>query len=80
MCLAIPGQIVHMEADEGLFKMGLVDFDGVRKRVVLNYVPEAAPGDYVIVHVGFAISRILVAEAQETFAYLRKVLDDEVPE
>jgi hydrogenase expression/formation protein HypC len=80
MCLAIPGRILHMEADEGLFKMGLVDFDGVRKKVVLNYVPEAGPGDYIIVHVGFAISRIRVAEAQETFAYIRKVLDNEVPE
>jgi hydrogenase expression/formation protein HypC len=79
MCLAIPGRILHMEADQGLFKMGLVDFDGVRKKVVLNYVPEAEPGDYVIVHVGFAISRIHAAEAEKTFAYLKEMLSDEIP-
>lgn len=79
MCLAIPGLILQIEADDGLFKMGLVDFDGVRKKVVLNYVPEAEPGDYVIVHVGFAISRLDAAEAEQTFAYLKEILNDEVP-
>jgi hydrogenase expression/formation protein HypC len=79
MCLAIPGLIIRKEADEGVFKIGLVDFDGIRKKVVLNYVPEAEAGDYVIVHVGFAITRIRAAEAQTTFAYLGKILDDEIP-
>ncbi len=79
MCLAIPGRILHMEEDEDLFKIGLVDFDGLRKKVVLNYVPDAEPGDYVIVHVGFAISRIQADEAAKTFAYLKEILSDEIP-
>ncbi len=79
MCLAIPGRILHLEEDDDLFKIGLVDFDGIRKKVVLNYVPEAEPGDYVIVHVGFAISRIHADEAEKTFAYLKEILSDEIP-
>ncbi len=79
MCLAIPGRILHLEEDDDLFKIGLVDFDGIRKKVVLNYVPEAEPGDYVIVHVGFAISRIHAGEAEKTFAYLKEILSDEIP-
>ncbi len=78
MCLAIPGRILHMEEDEDLFKIGLVDFDGLRKKVVLNYVPDAEPGDYVIVHVGFAISRIQADEAAKTFAYLKEIMNNEI--
>lgn len=68
MCLGIPGRIVEIaEASTGgLMRMGKVDFGGVSREVCLAYVPEAQVGDYVIVHVGFAISRLDEAEAQET--------------
>lgn len=65
MCLAIPGQIVEIGPD-GLMRMGKVDFGGVIREVCLAYVPEAGVGDFVIVHVGFAISQLDEAEAQET--------------
>ena len=65
MCLGIPGQIVEVN-DNALMRMGKVDFGGVTREVCLAYVPEAQVGDYVIVHVGFAISQIDEAEAQET--------------
>ena len=67
MCLAIPGRIVEVNEDEdALMRMGKVDFGGVTREVCLAYVPETQIGDYVIVHVGFAISQIDEAEAQET--------------
>ncbi|HHN94104.1 MAG TPA: HypC/HybG/HupF family hydrogenase formation chaperone [Anaerolineae bacterium] len=65
MCLGIPGRIVETD-DNGLMRMGKVDFGGVTREVCLAYVPEAQVGDYVIVHVGFAISTIDETEAQET--------------
>ena len=65
MCLAIPGRIVEVNED-GLMRMGKVDFGGVTREVCLAYVPETQVGDYVIVHVGFAISQIDEDEAQET--------------
>ncbi len=65
MCLAVPGQILSIEqADDPLLRSGRVDFGGVVKVVNLAYVPEAEVGDYVIVHAGFAISRLDEAEAQ----------------
>ncbi|CAI8740770.1 HypC/HybG/HupF family hydrogenase formation chaperone [Methylocaldum szegediense] len=65
MCLAVPGQILSIEqADDPLLRSGRVDFGGVVKVVNLAYVPEAEIGDYVIVHAGFAISRLDEAEAQ----------------
>jgi hydrogenase expression/formation protein HypC len=65
MCLAVPGQILSIEqADDPLLRSGRVDFGGVVKVVNLAYVPEAETGDYVIVHAGFAISRLDEAEAQ----------------
>ena len=70
MCLGIPGRITVVEQDDGL-RMGTVDFGGVRRRVCLSYAPEAGPGDYVIVHVGFAISLVDAAEARRTLAVLR---------
>jgi len=69
MCLAIPGRIVEISAD-GLMRMGKVDFGGVTREVCLAYVPEAGVGDYVIVHIGFAISQLDEAEAQETLTLL----------
>ena len=72
MCLGIPGQII--ETDEGgLMRMGKVDFGGVVREVCLAYVPEAEVGDYVVVHVGFAISQIDEAEAQETLELMADV-------
>jgi hydrogenase expression/formation protein HypC len=79
MCLAIPGLLLEVDHTQQLL-MGLVDFDGVRKHVVLSYLPEAQPGDYVIVHVGFAISRLAESEAQKTFTYLQELFNHEVSE
>jgi hydrogenase expression/formation protein HypC len=73
MCLAIPGKIVSISGDDPLMRTGKVDFGGILKEVSLAYVPEAVVGDYVIVHVGFALSRVDEAEAQQVFAYLREM-------
>jgi len=73
MCLGIPGRILDTRDDRGLL-MGTVDFGGVRREVCLAYVaPDIAPGDYVVVHVGFAISRVDEAEARRTFEVLREM-------
>lgn len=73
MCLGIPGKIIEIDDDGGL-PMGVVDFGGVRRAVCLAYVrPEVGLGDYVIVHVGFAISKVDEAEAQRTFDVLREM-------
>ena len=79
MCLAIPGRVEEITSD-GIIRMGRVNFGGVVKRVCLDYVPEIAVGDYAIVHVGFAISRIDEATAQETLATFRAmgVLEEEL--
>jgi hydrogenase expression/formation protein HypC len=73
MCLAIPGKIASISGDDPLMRTGKVDFGGILKEVSLAYVPEATVGDYVIVHVGFALSRVDEAEAQQVFAYLREM-------
>jgi hydrogenase expression/formation protein HypC len=65
MCLGIPGRVASIATTDGL-RMGTVDFGGVRKEVCLSYVPETDIGDYVVVHVGFAISRLDEAEALRT--------------
>ncbi|HXR05677.1 MAG TPA: HypC/HybG/HupF family hydrogenase formation chaperone [Candidatus Acidoferrum sp.] len=75
MCLAIPGRIIGLDGGEGLARMGKVDFGGIQKDVNLAYVPEAKVGDYVIVHVGFAISRVDESEANAVFDYLRQMDD-----
>jgi hydrogenase expression/formation protein HypC len=72
MCLAVPGKILAV-AGEQEFRTGQVSFGGVVKQVSLAYVPEAQVGDYVIVHVGFAISVVDEQEAQHTFEYLRQM-------
>ena len=72
MCLGIPGQIIEVGPD-GLMRMGKVDFGGIAREVCLAYVPEAQVGDYVIVHVGFAISQVDEAEAQETLRLMEEV-------
>ncbi|MFM7034779.1 MAG: HypC/HybG/HupF family hydrogenase formation chaperone [Planctomycetia bacterium] len=65
MCLAVPGQVESIREDDGI-RMGRVNFGGVIKEVCLAYLPDIAVGDYTIVHVGFAISKIDEASAQET--------------
>jgi hydrogenase expression/formation protein HypC len=77
MCLAIPGKILSASGDEPLTRLGKVSFGGVIKEVSLAYVPEAGVGDYVIVHAGFALSRIDEAEAQRTLEeFARLALED----
>ena len=78
MCLGVPGKVTRI--DEGSFgmTMGTVDFGGISKEVCLAYVPEAAVGDFVLVHVGFALSRVDPEEALRTYKFLEELdqLDD----
>jgi hydrogenase expression/formation protein HypC len=78
MCLAIPGKIETITGDDPLSRIGRVNFGGVIKEACLAYVPEATVGDYVLVHVGFALSRVDDAEAQKIFDYLKQM--DELAE
>ena len=73
MCLGVPGKIVQIDENPLGMTMGRVSFGGVLKEVCLAYVPEAQVGDYVVVHVGFAISRVDEAEAQEVFKFLEEM-------
>lgn len=75
MCLAVPGRILEIEGDDPLLRAGRVDFAGTIKRVNLAYVPEARVGDYVLVHVGFAISVVDDEEAQKVLSYLSQMGD-----
>jgi hydrogenase expression/formation protein HypC len=70
MCLAVPGKILSLEGADPAFRTGTVDFCGVRRIVNLAYTPEAVPGDFVLVHVGFAITQIDEQEAARTYRYL----------
>ena len=71
MCLALPGKILTLAQDTDLL-MGDVDFSGVRKKVCLAYTPEAKVGDYVVVHVGFAITILDESQAQLTLDLLKE--------
>jgi hydrogenase expression/formation protein HypC len=73
MCLAIPGKIESIEGIDPVLRSGKVNFGGILKTVNLAYVPEAKIGDYVIVHVGFAISIVDEEEARQVFAYLKEM-------
>ena len=73
MCLGIPGRILEINDGEGVSSAGKVDFGGTLKEVSLAFVPEACVGDYVVVHVGFAIARLDEAEAARVFDYLRQM-------
>jgi hydrogenase expression/formation protein HypC len=75
MCLGVPGKVVRKEENELGMTMGTVSFAGVKKEVCLAYVPEVAVGEYVIVHVGFAISKIDEQEARQVFEILREMGD-----
>jgi hydrogenase expression/formation protein HypC len=72
MCLGIPGKVVRTYHEHDVL-MGKVDFSGVCKQVCLEHVPETQPGDYVLVHVGFALSRIDEAEARRVFELLEEM-------
>jgi hydrogenase expression/formation protein HypC len=78
MCLAVPGKVVTITQDQELAREGIVDFEGIRKSINLSLVPEASVDDYVLVHVGFAISRIDATEAKLVFEALRQM--DELDE
>jgi len=73
MCLAIPGKVVSISGDDPLTRMGRIDFSGVVKQASLAYVPEVNIGDYVIVHVGFALSKVDEDEAQKVFQYMKQI-------
>jgi hydrogenase expression/formation protein HypC len=73
MCLAVPGKIVSVEGDDPMLRDGKVNFGGVVKLVNLSLVPEAKIGDYVVVHVGFALSIIDEEEAKQVFEYLKTI-------
>jgi hydrogenase expression/formation protein HypC len=78
MCLAVPGKV--LEAEEiGANRVAKVQFGGVTRKVFLDFVPEVVPGDYVLVHVGFAISRVEPEEAERTYELLRQ-MQEELPE
>jgi hydrogenase expression/formation protein HypC len=72
MCLAVPGMILEVE-DHATSRLGTVQFGGITRQVQLDFVPEAIVGDYVIVHVGFAISRVDAEEARRTLDILEKM-------
>jgi len=72
MCLGVPGRGVEKYVDDEI-PMAKVDFDGVKKRVCLVHVPDVAVGEYVLVHVGFALTRLDEAEARRTFELLAEL-------
>jgi hydrogenase expression/formation protein HypC len=73
MCLAVPGQIVEITGDDPVTRMARVSFGGVIKEVSLAYTPEAAAGDYVLVHAGFALNAIDEEEARKTLELIRQL-------
>jgi len=75
MCLAVPGKILEIQGDDPLLSSGRVDFGGIVKQVSLGCVPEAKLGDYVLVHVGLALSVVDENEAAEVFRYLKEMGD-----
>jgi hydrogenase expression/formation protein HypC len=72
MCLAVPGQITRVE-DQGESRIGHVQFGGITRQAYLDFVPEAALGDYVLVHVGFAISKVDAEEAHRILELIDEV-------
>lgn len=78
MCLAVPGKLISMDDSPPLMRTGKVNFGGILKEVNLAFVPDVRVGDYVLVHVGFALSIVDEAEAKQVFGYLQKI--DELAE
>ena len=79
MCLAVPGQIIDIRCTDPVARSGRVQFAGIIKEINLSFVPEAQIGDYVIVHVGFAISRLEASEAARVFAALEELEEATAP-
>lgn len=75
MCLGVPGRVESIEREGNGRRMGQVSFGGVKRRVCLDFVPEARVGKYVLVHVGFALSCLNAAEAEETLDLFQKMGD-----
>ena len=73
MCLAIPGRLVAIAEGEGFDRRGTVDYDGARQEVSLAYLPDAQIGDYVLVHVGFAMTKLDADEAERILRELREL-------
>lgn len=73
MCLAVPGKILSITGDDPTFRMASVSFGGVTKEINLAYLPEAKVDDYVIVHVGFALSIVDEQEASEALEFLNSI-------
>ena len=76
MCLAIPGRVVAISDGEGFDRRGTVDYDGARQEVSLAYLPETKIGDYVLVHVGFAMTRLDTEEAERLLREIRELEAD----
>ena len=72
MCLAIPGKVIEVFEAQGL-RMARADFGGTIRKVCLEHLPEAGLGDYVLVHVGFALSRVDPEEAERTYRFLEEL-------
>ncbi len=72
MCLAVPGKILNTQIDNGV-RLGRIEFGGIVRSACLDFVPEAVAGDYVMVHVGFAISRVDAAEAGRAYQALQEM-------
>jgi hydrogenase expression/formation protein HypC len=79
MCLAVPGRILTINKADGVERAGRVEFGGIVKDVSLAFVPDAAIGDYVIVHVGFAIARVDEVEAERALRYVEMIEELEGP-
>lgn len=73
MCLAIPGRVVAITEGEGFDRRGTVDYDGARQEISLAYLPETKIGDYVLVHVGFAMTQLDTAEAERILREIREL-------
>jgi len=73
MCLAIPGKVLQIESDAQGVRMGKTNFGGIVKSVCLEYTPEVQCGDYVLVHVGFALGKVDEAEAERTYRLLNEM-------
>jgi hydrogenase expression/formation protein HypC len=73
MCLAVPGKLLSVEGDDPAFRVGRVDFCGVRRTVNLAFTPDAEPGDFLLVHVGFALTRVDEEEARCAYQYLAQI-------
>ena len=73
MCLAVPGKLLSIEGEDPAFRVGRVDFCGIKRSVNLAFTPDAAPGDYLLVHVGFALTRVDEEEAHRTYQYLAQI-------